>query len=65
MFVFLQALVYKVELSMKEQSLLESKLQESLTSKNELSDKLKESESKLSTQRLTDFGIYFYEIIVA
>ncbi|KAK7597678.1 hypothetical protein V9T40_009903 [Parthenolecanium corni] len=49
-----EALVYKVELSVKEKSLLESKLQESQTSKNELADKLKEMESKLSDRRLTD-----------
>lgn len=55
-FIFLQALVYKVELSMKEKSLLESKLQESITLKNELADKLKEIESKLSAQRFADLG---------
>lgn len=48
--------MYKVELSVKEKSLLESKLQESKTSKNELADKLKEMESKLSDRRLTDLG---------
>lgn len=50
---------------MKEKSLLESKLQESTTSKNELAEKLKEIDSKLSAQKLADLGCCNYFVCPA